>query len=708
MIDSTAVQGRKPLFSRPRVWLLGLLLAAATFTAYFPAWNGKPIWDDAAHMPHAGIRSWTGLLHIWTEPGTTLQYYPVAFSSFWVEHKLWGDATLGYHLVNILLHVTGALLLLRILQTLEVPAAWLAAAIFALHPIEVESVAWIAELKNTLSGICYLGAGLAYLGFDRTRNKRAYVAALALFALGLLTKTVIATLPAALLVVFWWKRGALSWRRDVPPLVPFFVAGITAGLFTSWMERYNVGANGTEFHFTLVERCLIAGRAVWFYLGKLFWPADLIFSYPRWTISQAVWWQYLFPAGVAAMLLGFWVLRRWTRGPSAAMLFFIGTLFPALGFLNVFPFKYSFVADHFQYLAGIGPIVAASVAIHAIFSRVKERRLEMAFCAALLALLAVLTWRQCRMYTDIETLWRTTIARNPDCWLAHDDLGAVLYERGDVDRAIAQFRASLAIEPDNAEAENNLGAALDKKHEMDEAMAHYRKAFALRPRFAEAHWNLGNDFLGKGRVDDAILEYRKAEAIRPDSGKLYLSLGNALLGKGEVDEAIDQFRAMLELQPDSDQAHYSLGIALHQKGEANAAIDEFQKAVGIHPDFLEAQNNLGSCLLQQGRVDEAITHLRKALEINPDYPQSRYNLGDALLQKRQVDEAVTQFQKLVALQPNSAQARESLGNALVQQGRVDEAISELQKALQLATRQNNASLIATLQTQLSRYKSRAR
>jgi tetratricopeptide (TPR) repeat protein len=640
MIESKPVQG-----ASIRTWASLILIAA--LVAYQPAWKGTPLWDDAAHMTQPGLRSLTGLLHIWTEPGATLQYYPVAFSSFWVEDKLWGDSTLGYHLVNILLHVTGALLLFRILRRLEFSVPGLAAAIFALHPVQVESVAWIAELKNTLSGVCYLGAALAYLKFDQTRNKGWYAGALALFVIGLLTKTVIATLPAALLVVFWWQRGILSSKKDGAPLIPFFVVGIVAGLFTSWMERNNVGASGSNFNFSIIERCLIAGHAVWFYLAKLFWPADLIFSYPRWKISHAIWWQYLFPAALVLLLVGLWILRRWARGPLAVMLFFIGTLFPALGFLNVFPFKYSFVADHFQYLACIGPIVAASFGIHAVFCELRKRQWEIAFCATLLAVLWVLTWRQSHMYTDIETLWRTTIARNPQSWLAQGDLGALLFERGQVDQAIVRFRASLAIEPDDAEAVNNLGAALEKKGELNNAMDLFRRAFALRPQFAEAHWNLGNVLLEKGQIDDAILEYRKAESIRPDSGKLYVSLGGALLGKGQMDEAIDQF----------------------------------QKAVVIQPELVEAQNNLGNCLLRVGRIDEAIAHLEQALATDPGYAQAHYNLGNAFLQKHQVDEAIEQFQKLVAIQPDSAEARRSLGIALIQRGSVDEAIAQFQKAL---------------------------
>ena len=246
---------------RNQAWLLSLLLVAATLLAYQPAWSGKPIWDDDQHMTPSRLRSMTGLSRIWMQPGATQQYYPLTYSAFWMENKLWGNSTLGYHLVNILLHAASALLVVRILQKLEVPGAWLAAGIFALHPVQVESVAWISELKNTLSGVFYLGSALAYLKFDRTRNRKLFAAALGLFILGLLSKTVIATLPAAWLLIFWWKRGRLFWKQDVLPLAPFFLTGIGTGLFTAWFEQKVLHAEGQAYDFSFIERILIAGRA---------------------------------------------------------------------------------------------------------------------------------------------------------------------------------------------------------------------------------------------------------------------------------------------------------------------------------------------------------------------------------------------------------------------------------------------------------------
>ena len=279
----------------------------------------------------------------------------------------------------------------------------------------VESVAWITELKNTLSGVFFLSAALAYLKFDGGRSKKHYAIAFILFLFGLLAKSAIVILPAALLVVFWWKRGKIEWKRDVAPLLPFFAIGIVSGVFTAWVERRFIGAEGYEFNLAFIDRCLIAGRAVWFYLYKLLWPANLIFIYPRWHIDAAVVWQYLFPAAFLLAAVLFWGLRNRSRAPLAVLLYFAVTLFPALGFFNVYPFRYSFVADHFQYLACIGPIAAAAAGIAqgTVLLRERFRRpVQPLIYGMLLSVLFLLSWNQSRMYSDAETLYRTTITRN--------------------------------------------------------------------------------------------------------------------------------------------------------------------------------------------------------------------------------------------------------------------------------------------------------
>jgi protein O-mannosyl-transferase len=589
---------------------------ALTILAYQPAWHAGFIWDDDAHITAPELRSLHGLARIWTELGATQQYYPLVHSIFWVEHKLWGDATTGYHWLNILLHAVSALLLVKILRQFKIPGAWLAAALFALHPVEVESVAWITELKNTLSGVFYLSAVVAYLGFDRNRSGRNYVMALGLFLLGLMSKTVIASLPAALLVIFWWQRGKLSWKRDVWPLLPFFITGIGSGLLTAWVERKYIGAEGAEFHFSIIERFLIAGRDVWFYLGKLFWPVNLAFIYPRWNVSQGMWWQYLFPAA-ALLLLGMLVWRRW-RGPLAALLFFVGTLFPALGFFNVYPFRYSLVADHFQYLASLGPLtlVAAGITAGLGFFWKRKPWLKLLLCVGLLLVLGTLTWKQCGMYANAETLWRTTLRLNPDAWMAHYHLGVVLDEKGQTDEAHA-----------------NLGITLGVKDRIDETINQYQETIRLKPDFAEAHYNLGIAFRRKGQIDEAIREYQETIRLKPDYAEAHNNLGTALGGKGQIDEAIRQYQEAIRLKPDYAEAHNNLGTAFSGKGQIDEAISQYREVIRLKPELAEARNNLGIALGGKGQIDEAISQFQEAIRLKPDFAEARNNLSRALSMK---------------------------------------------------------------------------
>jgi len=639
---SIALDCKQPVELWRRDWLLALLLVIVTMMAYMPAWNGTPIWDDNAHLTNPELRSLDGLGRIWTQPGVTQQYYPLLHTLFWLEHQLWGDWPAGYHLLNILLHCTSALLLVRILRQLEIPGAWLAAAIFALHPIQVESVAWISELKNLLSGVFYFGSLLAYLKFDRTRNPAFYAAALVLFTLGLMSKTVIATLPAAILVIFWWKRGKLSLRDDLLPLVPFFLLGTAAGLFTAWAERNLVGAEGSDFNYSMTERVLIAGRAIWFYLSKFFWPLDLIFVYPRWQVSQMVWWQYLFPATVLVLLaILVWLTRRW-RGPLAGFLFFIGTLFPALGFLDVYPFRYSLVADHFQYLACLGIIALAAPGIALQLKHRQPWRHPTGYllCGALLASLTALTWHQSAMYTDIKTLWRATIERNPTAWMAHNNLGAVLLREGQVNEAIVHFRRAVEIDADQVEAQANLGDALLQKGELDEAVAQYYKALQIKPTYAEVHYNLGNALLREGQADEAIAHYEKALQIKPDYADVHNNLGIVLFQKGEVDQAIAHYQRALEINPRDVQARANLAWTL-----ATSPQTSMMKAIAVK--LAQQANEL------TGGADPTVLHI--------------------------------------------------LAAAFAQSGQFSEAVETAERSLQLATAQSKTSLVEALRTEIGLY-----
>src|SRR6266699_1382148 len=499
-----------------REWFFCLILAVVTMLAYQPAWHGGPLWDDDANIASAELRSLDGLRRIWFVPRATQQYQPLHYSSSWLQQRLLGDSPTGYHLVNLLLHIGCVVLVLKILRLLRIPGAELAAIIFALHPVNVETVAWIAERKNTLSGLFCLGATLWYLKFDESRSRRSYALALGLFLLGLLSKTAIVTLPLALLVLFWWKRGAISWRRDVVPLIPFFFLSAAAGLMTWWVENGNIGYKASTLAFSPVARCLMAGRAFWFQLGKALWPSDLMFVYPRWELNAAVGWQYLFPLAVLGLLGILWSLRRWSRAPLAGVLIYLFLLLPSLGFLNIYFFIYSFVADHWQYLACLGIITPCASGIVLLAERSKrwQALLEPATMLLLGGILFVLTWQQSRMYTDIETLYRTTIARNPACWMAQVNLGNILYKVNRIPEAMDLFKQAMRIKP--AVAHYSLGNVLLQKGQTSEAIDQYKQALRIDPGYAEAHNNLGGALFLTGRTSEAIDQYKQALRINPN------------------------------------------------------------------------------------------------------------------------------------------------------------------------------------------------
>jgi protein O-mannosyl-transferase len=694
-----------------RIWLFSLVLIVATVLAYLPAWNGKPIWDDNSHITRPELRSWHGLVEIWTQVGATQQYYPLVHSVFWIEQKLWGDSVLGYHLVNILLHALGAVFLLQILLRLKVPGGWLAAGLFALHPVQVESVAWISEIKNTLSGLFFFSSILAYLNFDQNRSRVAYFGSLALFLFGLMCKTAIAPLPAIILVVLWWRRGRLRLRDDVVPLLPFFALGIGAGLFTAWVERTFVGAQGSAFTLSIVQRCLIAARDFWFYLFKLLWPAKLTFIYPRWQISGAVWWQYLFPLALILLLGVLWRLRKNFRAPLAATLVFLGLLFPALGFINVYPFIYSFVADHFQYLACVGPLALVAAGITMALDSMAPGKifLRPTVHTVLLLTFGLLSWRQCRDYRDIETLWRTTIARNPDCWMAYSNLGSFLSGRGNVDEAIRDFRKALELWPDQSKDHNNLGKALVQKGRIAEAMDHFQTALRISPDDPDTETNIGGALLQQGDVDEAISHLRQAVGKWPRYAPAHIDLGNALLQKQEVDAAIAEYGKTLELPFDHAETLYSIGNALRQKGDVEEAIIQYRAAIGLRPDYANAHNNLANALRQTGRVEDAVHEYEAALKSEPESILAQNNL--AWLLATSSNASVRNGAKAVQLAKqadrltggNDPIILHTLAAAYAENRQFPEAVEAAQRALEGANANGITSLVESLRSKLALY-----
>lgn len=510
-----------------RVALAALALAALTVLAYLPALHAGYIWDDRTWLlENTALRTARGLWDIWFKLGAVVHYYPLVFTTFWVEYHLWGLDLFGYHLVNVLLHALDAIVLWRVLRCLEIPAAWLCAAVFALHPVNVESVAWITERKNVLSALFYLTSALCYLKFARPRpaadgspRRRGswwlYAGACVLFVCALLSKTVACVLPAGLLVVLWWKRERLR-AREVAALLPMFVIGIALSGITVWIEREFMESPAAKVSFTLIDRVLIAGRALWFYPRKLLWPSGLAAVYPRWRIDPTVWWQYVYPAAAAALIIALWLLRRRIgRAPLAGVMYYAVVISPALGFVSFSSMNHSLVADHFQYLACVGLIVPGIGAARKASRRLSMERVAVIASALLLVVLGSLTWRQCHFYKNQEALWSHTISVNPNAWVAHYNLGNELRKRGDLTGAIREYQEAVRLFTSYPPSFYNLANVLAEAGRLKEAEANYRRALELNPEKPRALYGLAMVLKRQGRTAEALPYYRDALRLNP-------------------------------------------------------------------------------------------------------------------------------------------------------------------------------------------------
>ena len=672
----------EPFFpSRRRAFVFALVLAVVTIFAYRPAWNGGFLWDDDVYITNNELLTAPdGLRRIWFSLDSPSQYFPLVYATFRVEHAIWGLDPTGYHWVNLLLHVANALLVWLVLARLKVPGAWLAGAIFALHPVQVESVAWITERKNVLMGFFFLLALLAWIAFVDGRTKRPwlfYGLALILYLLALSAKTTACTLPAALFLILWLQRTPIRWKR-VFQIIPFLVLGIAMGVLAMWWERYHQGTSRAVFTFlSPIERVLVASRAVWFYLSKLIWPSNLTFIYPRWDIAPTHLLNYAWLlAGVIACGALYFLRRYWGRSVEVAAGFFVVTLSPVLGFIMLYTFRYTFVADHYQYLACIGPIALASAGLANLADTFKSgRALILSTALCVVAVLATLTWRQAAMYGDIDTLWRTTLARNSGCWMAHNNLGMVLFEKGQLDEAIRHYRRTLEMQPDFWDADYNLGTALLGKGQVDEAIFYCDKAVRMEPNDPDAHVAFANALLQKKRTDDAIAHYQKAVAIRPDYFFARYGLGHALLEKGKLDAAIEHSRAALLIQPNNADCHTVLAIALDEKGQWAEAIQHYEKALEISPQSISALNNLAWLLAAGSNA-------------------SLRNGARAIQFAQQADQLSGGTNVLVL---------RTLAAAYAEAGQFGKAIETAHAAMQLGQSQRDDSLATELQQEIALY-----
>ena len=537
------------------IWLGGLFIVVAILAAYWPVFSAGFIWDDDDYVTNNTLLTAAdGWWRIWFSAHFQSQYFPLVYSTLRLEYALWGLSAAGYHLVNVVLHVTNALLIWKLLDRLVVPGAWLAAAIFALHPVQVETVAWVTELKNTESTFFYLLAVLAWMKFCSGKSQWHYALALLLHALALFAKTTACTLPAVLLLLLWFKNEPVN-RRRILQVIPFLIMGFAMGLLSVWWENH-LDNYLPKYHLpsSPLDRMLIATRAVWFYAGKIFWPVDLTFSYPRWVINARDPWQYLWMAGGGLVAAGLWIWHhRLGRGPVAGLFFFVAVLSPMLGFIPLYTFYFTFVADHYQYLACLGLIAPFAASATRLVTKLNLNRVQSLLLAlTLLLTLGGLTRNQCGSYHDLETLWTDTLKKNPRSWMAHTNLGRILAQRNEFAAAEAHYQAALEIYPAEEMIHFNYGNMLVRMGRLDEAVTQYQEGLQYPPTKPDIHNNLGSVLFRQQRIDEAIAEFRLAIQGAPDRAYFHYNLGSALATEKKFDEAIGEFRMALKLDPSSE------------------------------------------------------------------------------------------------------------------------------------------------------------
>ena len=712
--------------SERRAWLWGLLLIAFVFIAYAQVFHAGFIWDDESHLTrNPCIVGPLGLKEIWTS--TQAVYYPLVLTTFWALHKFVGLNPLPYHILNVLMHAGSAVLLWRVLRQLGVRGAWLGAALWALHPVMVQSVAWVTELKNTQSCLFYLLSSYCFLNWEKqsqiTQTRRVEVSlmfglSLLCFVLATLSKPSVVMLPCVLALCVWWRRRRIQWR-DAVALASFVAISALASAWTIWEQKFHARAVGPDWAQNWPERLIIAGRAIWFYLAKLFWPHPLIFIYPRWQLQPSQFTAYL-PLLLALMgLIALWFLP----GKAGRAVFFAGayyvmSLFPVLGCFSIYFFRYSFVSDHFQYLASMGPLAFVAAAGSEGFNRLGVAEslgrglafLRVGLCTVVLLLLGILTWQQTAVYHDLITLYTTTLAQNSGCWMAHYNLGIALRDRGETDQAITHYRQAIVLRPGYAEAHYNLGRLLAEKGEFNGAVDHYEVALAINPDDPEAHNNLGATFVQQGRIDDAIGHYQKALAIQPDYAEASCNLADALLSKADIDGAIIHYLTCVAALPNQPDAQYNLASALLRKGRIDEAIVHYEKVLELLPENANARVNLGSAFLAKHRLGDAITEYKEALRLAPDNVPAQSNL--AWLLATSPDPSLRNGPEAVVL---AEQARRSsdgkplilriLAAAYAEADRFSEATDTAREALRAADDQGNSVLSDLLRKEIVLYES---
>ena len=632
------------------------------------ALRGTWVWDDLTEVARNPVLANPGGLgRIWLAPAGA-DYFPLQTTLQWLEWRAWGPQPLGYHHVTLALHLGSALLFWRLLARWGVRLGWLGGLIFALHPLAVESVAWIAETKNTLSLALVLLATHAYVTFDERRAAGrkaggAYALALALFLAALLAKSTVVMFPILLLLYCWWRRGRVT-RSDVRASTPFLALSLGFGLLTIWFQQHRAMAAMESAADGLGSRIAGSGLAAAFYVRKFIWPAGLMPNYPRWSLAAPGPAAFLPWAGFIGLIALGWTRRAgWGRPFLFGLGAFLISAAPVLGLVPMAYLRISWVADHLAYfpLLGLAGLAAGAAGTLA------ERRgfvipVIVAVAVACTAL-ALVSRNRAGIYRNDETFWSDAVAQNPASWLGHNNLGLDYAGDGRWPEAIGQYELATRLNPAFAEAHNNLGGALAQTGRLPEALGPLAEALRLQPDYQEARINFANALAQSGRFAEAADEYGRALQREPANAELHCHLGVALAEVGRLPAAEAQYREALRLRPDYAEAHYRLANALGNGGQLADAIPHYREAARLDPGNAEVHANLGLALASLHQAAAGIAELREALRLRPAYAEAHAYLGFALAQAGQYPEAIREDQAALQLDPGNADVRANLGAA---------------------------------------------
>jgi tetratricopeptide (TPR) repeat protein len=697
------------------------VLVVLTLVVYIPAMGGGFLWDDDWLLTdNPNISSVAGLVRFWKIDwwGDKLvpDYFPVTWTSFWIEWHLWHKFAPGYHVTNILLHALSAVLLWRVLRRLGVRWGWLAAALFAVHPVNVTSVAWIAERKNTLSMVFYLLALGCYLRFDDRAGQRWYLAALGMFLLALLSKTSVVMLPVVLLILAWWRRNKVTWR-DLLNSAPFFALALALAIVGVFYQT-DVVIDSSPIH-TAKEgfffRLAVAGMAPWFYLLKTVVPYPLAMVYPRWDFDPKALVNYLPGLALIGVLAGMWRLRRWCRGPLAALVYFVVTLFPVLGFFNMYYQVYSFVADHWVYIPMLGVLALIAGGAEFLSRRIVPRVVVQGVAALVLVVLGGLAWQRSTVFADVFRLWQDNIDKYPMHFLPYHNLGRAQDDKGYYDDALKNYQKSLQLNDRFDRVYTNIGTLLAKRGDILEAAHYFDQGVRLYPKSVTARGNLGAMLFKMGRLEEGLYQLQIAEKDDPNSLLVRANMATVLMGLGRIDEAMEQARKAVEIDPCAYEPRMELADCLLRKGERAKAQEQVAAALTIKPDSVEAHALMATLLRALGlsaraagrspeaadRIAKAAEHWKRILELQPENVDAMNNLGITLVDRGDLQGALTYFTKALEHQPGNLEIQTNVAFVLARLNRPGEAIELYRKAL--AARPDWPEVLTSLAALLATY-----